>query len=217
MIRSHRVGAVLVALAFCVVSRPTPVAGADKETQDKDKKTHEKLKGYPAPAVKADFALNAGKKIPRLADSKGKVVLLVLAPFWSCYGAAPEAQAWYKENRDPGLEVLVVTPYPSEFNHKLTFDPATAKLHSFKTKKANTQHDRQVLEEFATYHKLEFPLLMVPRDEAERLVDVYGWHTSPQFVVIDRSGIVRLIRVTSEPETLKDVEREIKRLLDLSK
>jgi peroxiredoxin len=217
MIRSHGLGALLVALAFCVGTRPTPVAGADEKTKAEDKKTHEKLKGYPAPAVKADFALNAGKKIPRLADCKGKVVLLVLAPFWNCYGAAPEAQAWYKEHRDPGLEVLVVTPYPSEFHRKLKFEPATAKVHESKTKKVNTQYDREVLEEFTTYHKLEFPLLMVPHDEAERLMDVYGWHMSPQFVLIDRSGIVRLIRVSSEPERLKEVEREIKRLLELSK
>ncbi len=211
MNRPKWLGVTLVGLALCLAWGGPPTASADEET-------HNALIGKPAPPLKADFALNtAGKTVPQLAAYKGKVVLLT---FWSMWrptsrNAMLDLQNWRKEFQDKGLEVVAVTLYPSEFGHPLRFNPETDKV--TKVKDSTAANDRKQVRAFATAHGLPFPLLMLPEAEAHRVLKVYGVASQPQFVVIDRKGVVRLIRVGTKPPALNAVEEEIKTLLDIQK
>src|SRR5262249_5607598 len=140
----------------------------------------------PAPDIQADFAAN-GKPV-KLADLKGKVVLLT---FWAPSQATSRTamlrlQEWYKEFLDKDLEIVAVSRYNSDYGRPFTFDMESGKVVEAKT--ASRETDRQLLRDFAAYHKLEFRLLGLPKEEAKRLYEVYGVTGIPQFVLIDRNG-----------------------------
>jgi peroxiredoxin len=178
-----------------------------------DVEKHKALLGKPAPDFQADFAVN-GKPV-KLADLKGKVVLLT---FWvpsqaSSRSAMLRLQEWHKEYYEKGLEILAVSRYNSDYGRAFTFDMERGTV--VKAETATRETDKQLLRDFATYHKLEFRLLALPREQADPLYkDVYGVSSVPQFVVIDRRGRVRLIRVGASQKQYEAVDEEIRKLLE---
>jgi peroxiredoxin len=171
----------------------------------------EALVGKAAPDFQGDFAVNG--KLTKLSDLKGKVVLLAFWEVRSAPSAAafPQLRAWSKAYRADGLEVVGVTYYHFEIGHKVGFDKATGKLKDLA--KADKQSEQAMLRDFAAYHQLDFPLLALPKQEALRAFDTYVVNGVPQFVLIDRAGMIRMIRVGGEAGNAKAVEDEIKTLL----
>jgi thiol-disulfide isomerase/thioredoxin len=172
---------------------------------------HAMLVGQAAPDFQGDAALN-GKAV-KLSDLKGKVVLLDFMDVRSgpCVAAIPRLGEWSKAYKADGLEVVGITFWYSEIGQKLGFDKETGKLH--RLDEANKETDLAMLKEFAAYHKLGHLLMTLPKDEAVRTFDAFAVNGVPQVVLIDRQGVIRLIRVGQDKGGAEIVESEIKKLL----
>ncbi len=172
---------------------------------------HSLLIGKAAPDFQADFAVN-GKAV-KLSDLKGKVVLV---EFWTvrdaaCAATFPRLRAWHKAHKGDGLEVLGVTYYLSDINQPQGFDAKTGTLRSLPA--GNREGDRTLLRDFAAYHKLDYPLLALTKEEALKAYDAYAVNGIPQTVLIDRKGVVRTVRVGEDERTLAALEGELKKVL----
>jgi peroxiredoxin len=172
---------------------------------------HASLLGKAAPDFDAAFAL--GGKAVRLADLKGKVVLL---NFWTIQsGESVAAMSRLRElqklHKDAGLAVVSVTYFNSELGHRLSFDPATGEIG--RPDAANLTSDKAMFKDFAAYYKLDHLLLALHKDDAVKVFDHYLVNSMPQFVLIDRDGIVRFVCVGDAQIRNPDADIEIKKLL----
>src|SRR5262249_35076407 len=153
-----------------------------------------------APDFQGDFAVNG--KAGKLSDLKGKVVLL---EFWNVrdtgsVATLPKLNEWHKAHKAAGLEIVGVTFYNVGINQKLAFDSSSGKLKA--VDKATRETEQKLLKDFAAYHKLEHLLLTMPEKDALKTFDAYAVNGFPQFVLIDRGGTVRFIRVGENEATL---------------
>ncbi len=134
-----------------------------------------KLKGQPA----GDFTLNdlQGNAV-RLADHKGKVVVLNIFAHWCgpCRAEAPhlEKDIW-QAYKDKGVVVLGVATW----------------AHDNPTKRA---------QEFAKEFKLTFPVLV---DADNKVAEQYKVDGVPTTFIIDKEGVVREVIVGADVERLK--------------
>ena len=71
-----------------------------------------------------------------------------------------------------------------------------------------------MLKEFAAHHKLEYRIMTVTKDESKKVYEEYKVKGIPQVVLIDRKGIVRMIKVGNTEENAKAVEEKIKELIE---
>jgi thiol-disulfide isomerase/thioredoxin len=192
----------------------------DKEKEEPD--PHAAMIGKPAPNIKGDFALNG--PLVSLSDLKGKVVLVDFWAVWCgpCIATFPHLIDWQKEYHDKGLEILGVTTY----YERIAFDKEKNKTKLVgkiekdeKTGKKKLvggltpMEEQDMLKDFAAYHKLEHRLLMVPKEAMETISSDYHVSGIPTAVVIDRQGIVRMVKVGADDENARDLEKEIKKLL----
>ncbi len=170
---------------------------------------HSALVGKEAPDFRGDFGLNG--QVRRLADLKGKVVLL---NFWAVFSPAsssvfPKLREWHKAHKAEGLEVVGVSFYNYENGQHIGFDKKTGKL--TKLEESDQKSERAVLKDFAAYHKLDYLLMVLPKEEALRAFNDYFVNGMPQFVLIDRRGNVRFIIVGER--NLAALEPELKKVL----
>jgi alkyl hydroperoxide reductase subunit AhpC len=172
---------------------------------------HQSLIGKAAPDFKGDFAING--EIKQLSDLKEKVVLLA---FWearnpACVETFGQLRDWYKEHKAEGLEIIGVTFYNSEIGQRMGFDKETGKITTPET--ADKKSDQATLTALAAYHKLDYLLLVLPKTEALRTFDAYAVNGLPQFVLIDRQGIVRSVLVGEKNVTA--LGKEITKALEM--
>jgi hypothetical protein len=173
--------------------------------------SHTLLVGKAAPDFRGDFAL--GGKALKLSDLKDKVVLLA---FWdvrspTSAAAFPKLRDWHKAHKEAGLEIVGVSFYTFEIGQKLAFDSKSGQLKS--VEKASKETDQALLREFAAYHKLDYALMVLTLADAVTAFDAYTVNGLPQFVLIDRKGVVRAIRVGEGDGMVAALEPEIKKLL----
>jgi len=169
---------------------------------------HAALIGKAAPDFKADFALNG--KVQNLADLKGKVVLLDFWAVWCgpCVATFPHLRDWTSNYKDKGLVIVGVTGYYERFG----FDKEKGKL-TKATDKLTKEQEQDMLKDFAAHHKLGHLLLSLGKEEKQKLYEDYKVTGIPTAVVIDRKGVVRLVKVGSGEENAKSIEAEIKKLI----
>ncbi len=202
MVRLLRWSALLLAVGLVLPAGSVAVAA------DKDDDPQAALVGKPAPGLSGDFAING--KPTKLADLKGKVVLLDFWAVWCgpCVATFPHLRDWNKEFKDKGLEIVGVTSYYERFK----FDKDAGKLQR-STDKLSKDQEQSMLKDFVAHHKLDYLIMPLSRDDWKKLSDEYKVEGIPQAVLIDRKGIVRMVKVGSGEENAKALEAEIKKLI----
>lgn len=171
---------------------------------------HTQMIAKPAPDFTSDFAVNG--KPGKLSDLKGKVVLL---NFWdlrasSSVALLPKLAEWHKTHKDAGLVIVGVSFYTHEIGQRLAFDAKTGGI--ITAKQADRASDQALYTAFAKHHKLEYPLWSIPKQDALTTYDSYIVNGTPQLVLIDRQGVIRMIDINGD-KGAAGVETEMKKLL----
>ena len=166
-----------------------------------------KLIGQPAPALQIESWTNGS---PLTADElKGKVVLLDFWAIWCgpCIATFPHLREWQETYSDKGLVIVGMTKY-----YNYSWDEATNKPVRGKEKDDVSNEDEQVmLKHFAEFHKLEHRFAIQGKESTSS----YDFAVTgiPHVVLIDRQGVIRLIKVGSGPANAKAIHDMIEKLL----
>jgi peroxiredoxin len=195
--------AVVAGLAVFVLLRSQPT----RSQQD----SNSPLVGKPAPDLEGDLALNG--KAAKLADFKGKIVLIDFWAVWSlpCVECLPGLTELHKKYKGVGLEVIGVTAYNYDMGRNFGFDATTGKL--TKADSATKASEQALLKDFAAHYKMDFLVLALPKDDAIRTFEAYGAKHIPHMVLVDRKGIVRMVRTGGAEDNMRQIEMELKKLL----
>lgn len=165
------------------------------------------LIGQPAPKLNIEDWANGSPLTAE--DLKGKVVLLDFWAIWCgpCIATFPHLREWHEHYADKGLVIVGMTRY---YNFK--WDEAANKPLRAKEKGEVSHADEQVmLKHFAKLHRL--PHRFAIQTEEHSLAEALAVKGIPQAVVIDRQGVVRLIRVGSGSKNAKAIHDTIEKLL----
>src|SRR5262249_1020985 len=123
-----------------------------------------------------------------------------------------------KEFNKDGLEILGVTTYYEAFGFDKDkgqlkqvgkFDPATKKVEG--GLKPAEEHD--MLKDFVGHHKLKHRIMTMSQSNWTKAGTAYGVSGIPHAALIDRKGIVRMVRVGASPDNTEDLHTEIKKLI----
>jgi thiol-disulfide isomerase/thioredoxin len=139
-------------------------------------------------------------------DLKGKVVLLDFWAVWCgpCLASFPHLREWNQKYAGKGLVMIGLTGY-----YNYDWDEKAGKA-TRSDAKVPPEKEQAMLVKFAAQHKLTHRFA-IPKGDA--LSKFYGVTAIPQVVVIDREGVVRLIRVGSGEANAKAVGDLLESLL----
>jgi thiol-disulfide isomerase/thioredoxin len=180
-----------------------------------DSETETLLKKGPTPEIAGTFALN-GEPV-KLADLKGKVVLLDFWAVW-CFPSIttfPHLRKLNQEYKDKGLEIVGLTMYNGDRGRKFAFDKKNGEL--IRADSLTNKEEQTLLKDFAEYHKLTHRLQAMSEEEWSKVSKAYGIQGIPTMIVIDRKGIVKMVKVGSGEANAKAIEAKIKELLKETK
>ncbi|MEM6468891.1 MAG: TlpA disulfide reductase family protein, partial [Planctomycetota bacterium] len=162
--------------------------------------------GKPAPDLKFDAWANADEF--NVDDLKGKVVLFDFWAVWCgpCVRTFPHLRAWRKEYSDNGFEIVGITRY---YNYQWNEDAGFA----FRSEeKVDPEMERLAVGKFLQSKEVQHPTVFTPTDST--LWEEYGVVGIPHAVLVDRDGIVRLVKVGSDQESTDALNEKIKELID---
>ena len=165
----------------------------------------ETLVGKPAPDWDVDaWVTDIGITKESL---KGKVVLLDFWAMWCgpCIATFPHLREWREEFKDEGFEIVGATSY---YNFEWDED---AKRASRSRKELSSLDELATLQKFLEHHKLEHPVFVSPKDS--EMSGEYGVRGIPHVVLIDREGVVQLIKTGAGEATAKEIHAKIKELI----
>jgi len=166
-------------------------------------KKQQVLIGQPAIPLDAEAWVN-GEPLTD-ADLRGKVVLLDFWAMWCgpCIATFPHLREWQTKYADQGLMIIGATRH-----YGYDWDDAAAKIK--KVEGLSKEDEQRALLRFAQHHQLQHRFMVSPQDEFSRKHGVTG---IPTAVLIDRAGVMRLIRVGSGEANAHDLEEMIDKLL----
>lgn len=164
--------------------------------------------GQPAPEIEGATVIQGDW--PGLAGLRGKVVLLDFWAVWCppCRALFPQLHNWHQQFHTAGLEIVGLTRYYREF----AFDPQEGRL--LGDQSLSPSEEVQMLRDFARHHHLEHPLLVLDDAHWRRVARDYGVEAFPTLVLIDKKGIINMVKVGSQPDHLEALEQAIRQLLD---
>jgi thiol-disulfide isomerase/thioredoxin len=177
------------------------------------------LIGKAAPDLTGAHSLNGDTK--KLSDLKGKVVLVDFWAVWCqpCILTFPHLREWSKEYKKDGLEILGVTTYFErfEFDKEKGRLKQAVKFNKEENKDEPTtlspEREHDMLKDFAGYHKLTHRLMAVAKADWKKASMDYRITGIPHAVLIDRQGVVRMVRVGATPQNAAELHDEIKKLV----
>jgi len=145
----------------------------DGLTVIRDQRTQISLIGQTAPEISIKDWINS--EPVSLAAYRGKVVLLEFWATWCkpCHAMFPKIKRLHDEHSAKGLQVLGLTRY----------------YFSLKATAGSEESELELIQKFVQDHGLPFPVGIA---EDARTQMLYGAVGLPTFVLIDRSGAVRL-------------------------
>lgn len=142
-------------------------------------------------------------------DLKGKVVLLDFWAIWCgpCIRTFPHLKHLQEEYGDQGFQVVGVTRY-----YNYTWDEEKERpVRGKRGEEGDPAAEHETIRKFLASHGLTHPSIVTP-NETEMQTE-YAVTGIPHAVVIDREGIVRLIKVGSGSANAEAIEAKIKELL----
>jgi thiol-disulfide isomerase/thioredoxin len=163
--------------------------------------------GQPAPEIDPMEWIN-GEPLSTLADLKGKVVLIDFWAVWCgpCIATFPHLKHLDQEYKDNGLTILGVTR-----QYNMRWDESTENYARSQTP-VELDDEMQMLGKFIAKHQLTHRTMVTP--EKSDMQERYSVTGIPHAVVIDKKGIVRLVKVGSGSQNAEEIESMIKKLLD---
>jgi thiol-disulfide isomerase/thioredoxin len=139
-------------------------------------------------------------------ELKGKVVLLDFWAIWCgpCIATFPHLREWNDKYADKGLVMIGLTGY---YNYDWD-EKADKAVHS--QEKVAPDKEQAMLVKFAAQHKLTHRFAI---QRGGSFSKDYGVTGIPQVVVIDRDGVIRLIKVGSGEANAKAISELLEQLL----
>lgn len=165
----------------------------------------QKLVGQPAPEWDIETWAH-GQPLPQ-ESLRGKVVLLDFWAVWCgpCIATFPHLKSLYGEYHDQGLEIVGVT---RQYGYGWNEDEKRAIADK---EDATLETEVAMLDKFLAHHELAHPTIVTPKESA--MYKAYGVSGIPHVVVIDRKGVIRLIRVGSGDANNKAIHAMVETLL----
>lgn len=198
MLRSLRLSILVVALSVL-----TALSNLHADTES------DSLVGKPAPEINGDFALNG--TLASMRDLKGKVVVLDFWAVWCgyCYDTFPHLREWHRDLNGKGLEVIGLTSYYQQ----VTFNKETGRGMRI-PETMNKDQEQFMLKRLASHHKLDYRIQAAGSHDWENITQNYKIGGYPTVIVIDRKGVVQMVKTGSGQENARAVELKIKELLE---
>jgi thiol-disulfide isomerase/thioredoxin len=169
-------------------------------------KTRARLVGQKALPLEVETWINGAPL--RDEDLKGKVVLLDFWAVWCgpCLATFPHLRQWNEKYADKGLVMIGLTGY---FNYSWN-EKAGHATHSSEGEVPH-EEEQAMLVRFAAQHKLTHRFGI---SSAYPFSRPYGVAGIPQAVVIDRDGIIRLIKVGHSEANAREIGDLLEALLE---
>lgn len=149
-----------------------------------------KLVGSPAPAIDAGSWVHGDIKGPE--ELAGKVVMLDFWAVWCgpCIATFPHLKEWQAEFADQGFQVVGVT---RKYGYR--WDVESNRTVRVEGDEATDEAELVMLDQFMTHHELPHPTIMAAEDS--QMHQQFAVSGIPHAVLIDKKGIVRMIKVGS--------------------
>ena len=178
--------------------------GKHRATIDRSRRQRAML-GKLAPAYDVKQWIN-GEPIDPLS-LKGKVILLDFWAVWceACIATFPHLRHLQEEYGASGLQIIGVTrPYSYRWNDltqsiEKSEDPVP------------WEAEMKMVQLFMQQYQLKHPTIVTP--EESRMLQQYSVGALPHAILIDKSGLIRMIRVGNSSRNAEDLEAMIQQLL----
>ena len=164
----------------------------------------ERLVGTTAPEYDAQSFV--GMEETSLAGLKGKVVLLDFWAVWCgpCIATFPHLRDWHDHYAEKGFAILGMTS-----DQGFVWDQD--KKQAVRGSDVSHEQELEMLVSFRKHHELRHGFVLTPKGSGyNKQLAVYG---IPQVVLLDKQGVVRMIKVGSGPKNAKALKEMIEKLL----